>query len=326
MRRRLTAAMLLAFSLASVANVALGEPEVVYAPLEGIVPGSFTSTITIDGILTDWGVGVDLWGSGAKFDYPANDWLPSSGVAYWIEDSTKWQGTPGKVGPGYGGQNFDVEAAFTAASSGTVYMGFVSGFDQAGQRAYSGTDLLRTGDLFVDLDPIDGSPSWDFAIALSTRDGFTEGHAYIPGTTSWYTTPTDYPASLPSRMTGTNFTELSGVSYAYAAGAATADDLAYASSDWSTYEDDDHNVVEVSLSVTDLVSEFGVLGTAGAVFHYTQDCGNDVFNQLVLPTMSPGEEIVIPEPGTAFLALGAVLAGVFARRRKRRQEKDDQRV
>jgi hypothetical protein len=266
---------------------------------------AFGATITVNGDLSDWGVTVDY----TRYDRPDSKWAPTrSGVAYWAEDTTRFNGEASRVGPGYGGQNFDVEAAYITSADGRLYAAFVSGFDREGQLGWSGSTLYQTGDLFFDLNP-DGIPSWDFAIALSDHNGFLEGHAYIPSSPSgtWYTTPSDYPSSAPALLVaGGGFKELLGVQYGYYEGTDLDDNL-YASTNPATYQAADHNTVEVSLNGSDLSAAFP--GSTSVLMHYTQGCGNDVFDLR--------GDVLVPEPGTAILALAAVVAGAYARRRRK---------
>jgi len=238
------------------------------------------------------------------YDHPDSFWQPTKpGVSWWAEDTTQLGGVPSCVGPGYGGQNFDVEAAYMTSSGGKLYGGFVSGFDLQGQYGWNKYEFYHTGDLFFDTN---GDGKWDLAVALSTRtiNGFTfqQGYAYTPTSSqiTWYTKPDPYTSSEPSQLTtkfGAGFTQVPSylVGFEYIPG-GTADDNATA---YPPYQKDDHNVVIVSLD--------GSLLTGSTVtMHYTEDCGNDFFN------------LTTPEPGLALLALGAAVAGAYARRRKGR--------
>ena len=263
------------------------------------------TTITVDGDLSDWGVTAST-----VVDRADTAWAPTMAdwtTSWWAEDTTDWNSRgDGSVGPGYGGQNFDVEAAYMTSANSVLYGAFVSGFDRAGQSGWNGSGWYSTGDLFFDLG---GNGTWDFAIALSTHDGFLEGCAYIPSSAgTWYTTPTDFAASAPAQLlSGVTFTELSGVQYAYHEG--TSSEKPYASEKTSDYSGADHNIVEFSLDDVDLHYAFPSLfsGTS-VVMHYTQTCGNDVLDL-------PGIVVYTPEPATAaLLALGVVAA--YARRRR----------
>jgi hypothetical protein len=317
-------ALVLGFCLAAGANAALADSIAVYGPATGLTGGNFTGDIVFDGQLSaDWGVSVVLNGPGAAFDQPAAQWMPAvSGVSYWIEDSTKWGGTAGKVGPGTGGQNFDAEAAYAAVKGGTMYMAFVTGFDKNGQYGWNDSYRYKTGDLFIDINP-ESDKGWDFAIALRTRGIFTEGKAYKPTPPGgiWWTVPTDFGSSEPARLNGTAFDALESVvtGYIYVEGSG-ADDDRLASTKWNSvengYVDADHNVFELALNLGAISSAFGVGQIDSLLFHWTQQCGNDVFE---LEASGPGP---IPEPSSLILlgtGLAALAGRATARRRNRRR-------
>ncbi|MCA3179236.1 MAG: PEP-CTERM sorting domain-containing protein [Burkholderiaceae bacterium] len=70
------------------------------------------------------GIGVNLTTGMASADRGNTLWLPTApGVRYQIED----QSTGGKVGPGYGGQPYDLEAMYLQVVGNTLYITGVSG-------------------------------------------------------------------------------------------------------------------------------------------------------------------------------------------------------
>jgi hypothetical protein len=70
------------------------------------------------------GIGVNVTTGMASADRGNTLWLPTApGVRYQIED----QSTGGKVGPGYGGQPYDLEALYLQVVGNTLYITGVSG-------------------------------------------------------------------------------------------------------------------------------------------------------------------------------------------------------
>ncbi len=83
--------------------------------------------------LTSWGVSYGNWDVDANakgLDY----------VNYYVED---WNGNPAndQVGPGYGGQNFDVEAVYYGLDNSYAYFAIVTGFPISGLQGYDPGDI-----------------------------------------------------------------------------------------------------------------------------------------------------------------------------------------
>ena len=85
-----------------------------------------SADIMVNGNLSDWGV------------TPGSQWHNSIGAFEWIEPQV---GNDGYVGPGYGGQRFNVEAMYAHADSNYLYYAIVTGFPEAGT-TYNGTHVL----------------------------------------------------------------------------------------------------------------------------------------------------------------------------------------
>lgn len=270
---------------------------------------AIANAITVDGQLDDW-IGTTNWANiGTAYNHAAGFWAPMpslTSVSSWDEDWTV--GGNGFVGPGYGGQNFDVEAAYLKwGADGTLYGAFSTGFDRGGQKGWGGSGSYTTGDLFFNLEG--NGQQWDLAIALSTHPGFTEGDVYVIGSpdSSYYTPPSDYPSSAPARLKGSLSGVPLGQNYVYKEGDAAEKN--YASGNPTDYSNLDHNIVEFALG-----PQFFPVGTSIVAMHYTQSCGNDFFDL----ESATRPQTLVPEPGTAILALGAALAAAYARRRRRK--------
>jgi hypothetical protein len=263
----------------------------------GIASGETVSGIVVDGSLDDWGVSAPTGTNG-------NNWVPTQG-AWASEDSV---GSDGYVGPGYGGQDFDIEAVYSGfdTSTNTLYFALVTGFDIGGESL--GGTLYLPGDVFFDFGN-DGS--WDLAFDMSSRTGTSPGSTMnaiaTPGLT--YTdTPFGVPgfASGPFTATGGS-TESNAVSFAYDNNGPAA---------WN--QSLDHNVYEFSYVVTNAswLAELYQPGN-GYLVHWTMACGNDLLQLPVDPAPAP-------LPGAALLGLvGATIVGakrVVTRRRQNQPE------
>lgn len=231
-------------------------------------------TITVDGRLDEWGVTPGYYG--------ASTWTPYSGINYAIEDTA-----PGvnEVGPGFGGQQFDVEAMYLTSDATNIYYAIVTGFPFGGAEGYV------AGDIGFD---IGANNSYDYGISVLNRNGLTAGTLYK--TNSWANGLWSIkdPLSNPTYITSTDssFTPIPG-------------ELIY-NQLWvglggggSPYYNGDHYVIEGYLPnvyAGDLVR-----------MHWAMSCSNDYLNLDVTPT---------PEPTTLSL-LGLGLLGLAGLRKRR---------
>ncbi len=261
--------------------------------------------IAVDGVLGDWGVL-------APTTVDGNTWAPSQG-AWESEDSTNVDGVSGKVGPLFGGQNFDIEALYTGFDIATnmLYVAFVTGFDIEGETA--GGNGYFVGDVFIDFGFQDTSPlvgevgqPWDLAFDLSSRSGTAAGSTVdaigdagvAQGDVVYDETPLTPPGGFASGAyiaTG-GTVDTGGASFAY-------------TDNWGG---GDHNVYEFGYQVTnaDWLDELilGGVNSGGWTARWTMSCGNDVLEVAANP---------VPVPAAApMVLLGMGMVG-FARRRRR---------
>ena len=91
-----------------------------------------SAVITVDGLISDWGV------TPGPFSNGASQWTPGAGIDFIQEDQDP---EVDFLGPGFGGQRFDVEAIYFTQQGPTAYFAVVSGFPLAGWPGYSAGDL-----------------------------------------------------------------------------------------------------------------------------------------------------------------------------------------
>jgi len=296
--------------------------------------GGTASAITVDGDPTDWlgsaaaGYPGDPAGQLAAIDALSTPGSPLNNTTFTpelvfsdplsIPDTYIEDGPSYVVGPGVGGQDFDVEAMYanyvnfgvnSYASGDGLYVGIFTGFDPEGEGAGLGDwdplgqQQYSPGDLFFDFGN-DGT--WDLAIeAWSSDPSGTVGHAYRPtGSGDWFT-PTPYPSqSKPGEIDYS--VGLEDLTLAYAG--SVDPQFAYSDRDAS-----DHNFIEAYLDENFLIwgsVNYGWdLQLEEVAIHWTQSCGNDVGD--VTPTLPD-----VPEPATMAM-LGCLGVGMFVARKVR---------
>jgi hypothetical protein len=316
--------------LAAVAGVAMcsgahADSYGVSGPGDGFVSDG---SITVDGLLGDWGVATPGVSNDFASDGPGLvsnvDWFSTEG-AYVYEDKDD------RPGPGIGGQNFDAEALYTGydASTNTLYVGLITGFDILGET--SGASYFA-GDLFIDFgndydqtgrtggdsftevpyDNTAGDSRWDLAFVLG-RDGVYGGNVADASSTSVDVVgaPNFTYAETPAAA-GFHSGPLS---------ATSGDTLGSADFGYTNnWGGGDHNVYEFGYTLTGpqgLAWQNQILA-GGWTAHWTMSCGNDFLDVgTSLPsgtTLTP----VVPVPAAApMVLLGMGIVGALRRNRKK---------
>lgn len=267
---------------------------------------------------------------------------PTGSDIYGVAEDGPIPASGGAVDPGYGGQNFDIEALYlTYVNDGDqdqqgLYIGLFTGFD-IDQDEQSG-DWYTSGDLFFDFgarDDLDNERDrvWDLAIGLDPKNDADHFGAAYMGQGEWWSniTATPYIQSSPLEVTnwdedGTILTSgrdswVQGEYNTTPASSGQAQAESAGGEVKVVYRDgpEDHDFVEVFLSEAFLQGR--VLpnatindGTLDTLVHWTMSCGNDG-GDAVLPEM-PG----VPEP-MSMLMLGCLGAGMLGARKVTHRKK-----
>lgn len=240
-----------------------------------------SATMVVNGSLDDWGVTPGAYDS----INPQAQWVPSTaGVTYVSEDQIDYS-----LNPGYGGQDFDVEAIYFKKEGDIAYFAVVSGFPIGGYPNYNGS-AYYAGDLAIDFG---SNGSYEFGVTVTNHlSGVAPDHLVGNAATDW-STPY-FTESGPFQLTGG--TDLGAVQFAYNS---------------TTYLVGDHYVYEYGIPV----SLFGADWTGDnpdLTVHWTMSCGNDALDLHV-------NAVLNPEPSTyALLLLGLSSFGLLRRFRNTR--------
>jgi hypothetical protein len=223
---------------------------------------------------------IDTWGI-SYGNWQVNSVAPANCTTV-VEDWTG--GDDGYLDPGYGGDEYDIEAAYMATDAQYLYLAVVTGFPITG-RADEG-DFYEPGDLALDLG---GDGQYDFAVDVSA------GGALRSGDLTWET---------PLRRGHVPWGGVSGFLRASSWNESSAiEGFSYA--EWQ-----DRYAIEAIVNLDDV----GPADSYG--LHWTMGCGNDYVNVLH-PTEGPVNPV--PEPASLILfGTGLGIAGAYSRWRRRR--------
>ncbi|HOW59360.1 MAG TPA: hypothetical protein PLO78_06530 [Candidatus Omnitrophota bacterium] len=218
-----------------------------------------SAAMVVDGSLSDWGVTPGAYnGSQAQ-------WAPGAGVSYISEDQNP---SVDYLNPGWGGQQFDVEALYFKREADIAYFALVTGFPITGARGWG------AGDLAIDMG---SDTSYEFGVKLDSYNSTaTRGNLLRNATWSF-----PYYDSGPCRLLG-------GID----AGDPLLSDVLFGYANIGN----GHYVYEYGINI----ALFGAYWDAVTYWnpdftvHWTMGCGNDALDLHVRPVLNP-------EPQTYFL-------------------------
>jgi hypothetical protein len=190
-------------------------------------------------------------------------------------------GGNGYLGPGYGGDEYDVEATYLGYDAENYYLAIVTGFPVEGRRGWGGSyyEWFDPGDLALD---VTGDGLYDFAVDVSAGGLLRSGdlawqNPSLNGQQAWG------GASDPLRVTSWNQSKsIRGFRYDTFSG---------------------------RYAIEAIIDRDDIDATGDMKLHWTMGCGNDLGE---VNAVQP-----VPEPATLLLLGGGLLATAMSRRRRR---------
>ncbi|MBI4948697.1 MAG: PEP-CTERM sorting domain-containing protein [Deltaproteobacteria bacterium] len=196
-----------------------------------------------------------------------------------------WVGSNGYVGPGYGGQSFDVEYLALYMDGNNLYFALQTGFNVTSGVLYGGY-LYKPGDFAID---VNNDGVYDYALDFSVS-GSTVNYSLYQVTAWKNSMYAQHAAADP---------------FEYKTATTSSPLLSFTGSEGTSGSS---YVLEGGFDASYLT-----LYSGGPVtLHWTMECGNDYLNVTTTP---------VPEPSTIMLLGGGLLAafGFAGAMRKRRQ-------
>ena len=274
--------------------------------------------INVDGSLADWGV------------TPVSDYTPDAGVNAWIEPQI---GANGYVGPGTGGQTYNVEAMYSTIANGNLYFAVITGFPPEG--AYRWVDgaywHYSPGDILIDFDPhyvpsssTTPTGTFDFAIETTTytpNSEYVHGGVGAQGAGALFSNVTPGLSSIKWAgvydPNGVNYPN--GVYYPVeikrdanhnALGTLVNASTQFTYSPWGS----NHYIIEGAVP-TEVFFGQGTVGGLNAELIWTMRCGNDI--GFVLQNFENEQQEPVPEPLSCTLFGLSILGGLTVWRRRK---------